>query len=335
MRCRVPVMFNAEVVHRGKRKAVSEAQVEWLEVAVKEATDLAAPLAAEWRSDGMTRRTRWHDGFHWLQHTIVDHDAGTEQHLSAEEMSRRLAAGIKEGNPLSVGVGHLLEELAAGQREEFDPEGTFFRVVSSDRDQVVAAAHKKAEDVLVVDGMVFVRSSEPVYVMRRALMERSPEGPVMRPSVVPLGSVEAGMHNHLFRADRFDDMREEARAGFGEKVTLAADARIDVYIPESVSFDDEKASLCAGIRDVLDIRRKYLPSAELPFVRCWLEAAEALDAAKADWNEETVVRLETAADTYVAVSTPDDPHFSGVMQRTLERWRMRPIGSSFDVGHRP
>lgn len=327
MRLDVPVMFNAEVVHKGKRKAVQEPQVEWVEVEVREASDIEAPMATEWtRDDGTRMATRWFEGSHWIPFEHYDED-DKRFRIDVEGLRERLARGNRFQNPLSVGVEHVLTDFAAGRRPRFDP-ADFRSVESSDRAEVHARAYHNASNTLVVDGQVWVRGSEPVYVLSRSRIERGTGRHTMRPEVTLISS--ARDPKDIFRADRFDDMVGEAANRYSQAVEIDDTARITVYIPSSLRYDDERAALFTSFDGVLESQRRFLPTAPLPDVRTWLELAEALAAARADWNEDTAAALETAADTYVAVTLTGDSYYGSEIQKALSRWRMRPIGDDFD-----
>lgn len=319
-------MFNAEVVHKGRRKEVNEAQVEWLDADVKEASDLEAPIAVEWRSErGNALHTRWHDGAHWILRMVRNEDTKDEWPLSAAEMETRLAAGDRYNNPLAVGVQHVLEELASGKRKPFDPED-FREVKKSDREAVIAAAENGISGTLIVDGMVYVRHPEPAYQISSRLIRKTPHGPVLVPQVV--GAPKQQDHAtsiHHFRIDRFDDMEAEARALYGDEVRIAEEARASVYVSEAIRFDDEKEAFLAGVEGVLKSKRAALPREPIPSIKAWAEAAEALAESKKDWRDKSIERLEQSVEALISLWAENDSYYSDSLTNTLNRWRMRPI----------
>lgn len=329
MRFRVPVMFNAEVVHKAKRNPVPEPLVEWHDVEVREADCLDAPKATEWRTEsGDVMSTRWFEGSHWMPYTATDQDTDERHFLSAGEMAVHLAEGRRFGNPLAVGTDWVLREFAEGKRKAYDPSD-FRKIAVSDRESVLAKAERQAESCLVVDGMVLIRSTEPVYVIERQMIDRKGGTPVLRPKVVPLS--EARDPVDMFRADRFDDMAEEAKSRYGDALSVDRASEITVFLPESLGYDDERAALFTGIDDVLQSQKRFLATAELRDVRAWLETSESLAAARRDWNEENAAALQAAAETYIAVSLAGD-YFGDKLRKTLDRWSVRPIGDEFDDG---
>jgi len=327
MKLDVPVMFNAEVVHKGKRLAKPEAQTEWIEVEVREVSDFDAPLATEWtREDSSPACTRWFEETHWVPYEYKDEDGGRHR-LDAEGLRERLRTGRKSQNPLSVGTEHVLQDFAAGNRPAFDP-ASFRSIESSDRDAVRSAAMKNASNAIIVDGGLYKRGSEPVYRLTRSRIASAGGRHSLRPEVALVS--EGGDPKDMFRANRWDDMAEEAGERYNRQVELDETARITVYIPESIRFDDERAALFTGLEGILSSQRRFLQTARLSDMRTWLELAEALAAAKENWTDETAAALETAADTYLAVTLAADDYYSGTLKAVMNRWRMRPLGDDFD-----
>lgn len=331
MRFKVPVMFNAEVVHKGKRKAVSETMAEWLDLQVEVIDSRDAPLATEWTDgSGVAMRTRWHNGCHWKEQRVRDGDGDDHGSLTVRSMAEMSATGTKHGNPLAVGIERVLQEFAEGKLPAFDA-GAFRQVVKSDRDDAIAKAERQAADTIVVDGTVWVRSSEPVYVLERRHLSVTGEGRCMvSPEVMPIASVEPKTLDKVFRADRFEDMEAEAKTRFGEQVEADTGRRISVYFPDSIRHDDEKSAFFTGIETLLESKRKFLPTSPLHEIRPWLELAECLAHARKDWNEENAAALETAADTYAATVLSADTWYAEKMGHVLARWRMRPIEAGHD-----
>lgn len=323
---RVPIMYEIEAVPHGRRKPVKETAFEWIEVEVEEAD---APVATEWRdTDGHVRRTAWHRESHWLQHRIRMNEEEAIL-MTAEVLATACAEGGKHGNPLPVGIDRMLREFARGERPEFDPSA-YRQIVSSGREQAVETAHANAARTLVSDGAVWIRCKEPVYVLRPPRMERKGEPAVLRPIAITLDTRDDRMPlSDIFRADRWDDMVQEAVARWEvEDAPFTADgeARIAVLVPESIRYDDERAALLGSVEVALEERRRSLPSMSLRQVRAWLEASEALESARAAWTEETAAALEATAAIWVDVTFAEERYWPLKMKQAVDRWRARPIG---------
>jgi len=328
---RVPIAYQVEAVPPGKRKGVEETVFEWAEVDV--ATEDDAPVATEWRdADGRVRRTLWHGESHWLQYDARDED-GVGHALSAEGMADALARGRSFSNPLAHGTEWMLMEFAEGKRKAFDP-ADYRQVLWTAREEALAKLRERASLVMISAGMVWTKCSEPVYSLVRPVARDAGLAPLVRPRVAPLYSGEERMlASDIFRADRWDDLVQEAEARWGKagERTIEVDqgARITVFVPESIRYDDERAALLIAVSDVLENKRRYLATAGLPEIRAWLEASEALEAARREWNDETSEALESAADAWASAMAAADGYFSSRMAQALERWRSRPIGHDF------
>lgn len=329
MKFDVPIMFNAEVVHKGKRLAVQEEQVEWVAVDVEEATDLEAPTATAWtRADGTRMSTRWHREAHWIPYEYSDEDGGPHR-IDADGLRQRLLRGNRHQNPLAEGTEHVLMDFAAGRRAAFDPSA-FRSVGVTDRNHTIAKARLKAAKTLVVDGQVWVRESEPAYAISRqhGRIDMAARPRTIRPDVVFVS--RASDPKDMFRADRFEDMAAEVDGRYKQQVAVDRSAMIEVYIPDSIRYDDEGTAFRAAAEGVAASQRQFLKTAKLPDVRRWLGLAEAAEAAKTEWNEETACALETAAEAYANAESDDGDWYTETIRKALSRWRMRPIGDALD-----
>lgn len=331
MHIRIPINFNAMTVAHGKRKEEQTTLCDWVDADIKVLNDLEAPVAMEWVDEGGTRhQIRWFEGSHWAVRLEYE---STSVIMSKHNFTNTLAEGSPYKNPLPVGTEHILQKFTSGEMKVFDA-ADYRSVSGSDRDAVVAKALKNTENLFILDDQVWHKVPEPLYHLERGCFTRNTDHVVFRPVVVIPNPYQSGQSpENLYRADEWDALIHDAEANKRQDVRIDESGRISIFIPEAVTQDADKAALLHILERIVTGHQSQKIGTTTPtyVIRAYCDVADALEAAKENWNPETMGDLETAADTYVAVAAQSESHWQQSLSKILNRWRNRPISIDFEA----
>jgi len=301
---KAPVFYSESVKLTAKHKYAKREFAEWVEVNVVEVTEAAAPVATRWEVAGVRAardylngvgETRWFDGRHFVPalHTTATDAA---EHVDLERLLGDCERGRAYSNPLVAGMDWEHSGLIEGTMKSL-LETPHHSCETHNRGDAIEAAHRRASDVLLIRGKVWVAGHEPVYKVspssflsgRCASVEVVGTDHLDRTS--PLDSV--------FRADQFDDMAECVRRLEDEGYQVGGIPRIEVLDPDSIRYDAETPAFLEGARTVLDRGKSRLDERSRKEIIAWVELRDALQGtAKVDRRPKAIARIEQALEAF-------------------------------------
>jgi hypothetical protein len=216
-----------------------------------------APLATEWGNDTTGwDGTRWFEGRHYRRFVSGLH--GHESGMSTEAT----IAAIRLGKQVDF------EGLTGGYMDTYAYKGSnnvrVDRLVAhkeEDRTKALALADEWARDCLLVEGDFWMACAEPTYLAEAGgrisnrtctyfTNGKAENGRKLRVHEEP---EKRFVHNYVYRADRLDDAVAAAerhphfRIGGG----LVTFDSINVLMPETIRYDDDKPALLQSARDLM------------------------------------------------------------------------------------
>jgi hypothetical protein len=301
---KVPV-FYSESVRLTKRHKYAEMNfAEWVEVNVVEVSDAAAPVATRWDVTGLraTRdylngvgETRWFAGRHFVPalHTTASDDA---EHIDLGRLLVDCERGHTYSNPLAAGMEWQHRALVEGKARSL-AEMPHFSCETYNRGEAIEAAHRRASDVLLIQGKVWVAGHEPVY---KVSPSTSFSGRYAYVDVVGVNSLDRlTALDSVFAADQHEDMEECVRRLQEEGYQVGEVPRIDVLDPESILYDAETPAFLEGARTVLEWGKSRLDERSRKEILAGVELRDALhDTAKVDRRPKVLARIEKALDAF-------------------------------------
>lgn len=352
MRFRIPFEYSASVVEKKKRNPENKDFWEWLDVEIAEADDAEAPVALRWHDEvpqelpSYSARdrwgavpndgecvTRWFEGRHWMPALARQQDerTGAYERLSAASLEKMCAAGEDYANPAML---HFPKSHAISRSPEGNPlvESEFRLSTGSTREREIAQIQAKTASLLIVDGIVWERSAEPVLYLKEWIDLGHSMQLVIK--VLPCDASEIKDPRWVYRVDRFDEAAEAAilEHGAGEVDSVNAARRVHVLLPESVSYADEEMALCHSARRLLEkFADKPLKEFTQPFATAWFGLRDAFVEDRLP-SDDRMAALETAFENFSGLLAPESD-MARETKRALDRWQSRPI--SFDAETEP
>jgi len=337
---RVPFRYEADVLEKRKRNHEHRLFSEWVEIEVRDVSGVDAPVALRWHdevpaelpfgdrdrwgafpSDGVCE-TRWLDGSHWTPVLSGDPRSGGAERMTAGELERLCEETEDIGNPLMLhfGRGSGISPLV--------PED-YRSVERCTREREIRQIMAKASDLVVIDGGVWKRTAEPVcYLSAWVDYGHSYQAPI---KMLPADSHAIKDRTAAYRADRFDEACEAAilrERDHAQSVNLHR--RVDVLIPESLSYRDEELALLSVSERLLD-RLASKPLREVPasVAASWYVLREAWE------HKDQGIESRCAAVEEAMQALGDDEAAGSDLRRdvarAIERWRSRPISVEDDL----
>lgn len=330
MKIRVPVVYEATVTPKKARNPREERFGEWIEVQIREISDMEAPVALRWQDekyqsagvDGVCER-RWHEGQLWKP-AVHGYSGKPNEHLTLDRLAEWTAAGYSYGNPLVSGVDWRMKDFAVkGVDEPLRPED-FRHVMTSGREKAVADAIERGETTISVDGKIWTRTHEPVY---RVVRGGGFHSDYVKVDIVSPPEDGANGEGH-FRADRFDDLAAYVQDRMG--LEADEDRRIHVLIPECLRFEDELPALLSSLQAAVKGQEDRVGQQGRASIIAWVDFREAVAAMAQAADDETIGAAVTAAEVWLTVTDAYDFQKKSLSD-ALERWNARPI--AVDDGH--
>lgn len=329
----VPVVYEAKIIRPRCRNEERVLCGEWVEVHVAEVSDIDAPVALRWTdkyardSVNGIKETRWYDDRHFEPSAY--HASGQDsEHLDMERLERMCLSGVHYANPLTSGHDWQIRECANGKYKPIS-ELEARTVISCERESAIQKAYAKAAETLIVDGMIWTARDEPVYRVARS---GGFHDDYVFLDVVGTESMSDKQQHGVFRADRFDDACEYAN-GLTANPGNMIDRRIDVFIPESVTYDDETPAFLEAAEDAIKWHKDRLGDQGRPQIEAWLDLRDAYEAAVGEADAEHLLSLERALVVYRDVALDRWPQER--LDRALQRWSMRPMVLDLGQGYAP
>jgi len=321
MKLRIPFIYYADVVPKGARKARNMQFGEYVEAEVREVADFDAPVALRWEADRYGRggidgfhERRWFEGKLW-EPSIYYYSGRPNVHINARSMADATAKGYRH-SPLIHSYEHHFDRLFNGLVGPLVPS-EHREVLSSEREEQLFRTLTAADGTLIVDGKVWVESYEPVYrISDSGGFQRYIRLEVIKPPT------EERQQEGVFRLDRFEDLVAYAMDKFGEEID--EDRRVQVLVPEAVSYDDEYPSLLAGLRSAVESQRSDIGSRPTPEIMAWAEMRDAVAAMGASPDGRAIEAAIRATEAWMAATEVND-YWKERPLTAIGRWNVRPI----------
>lgn len=321
MKLRIPFIYYADVVPKGARKSRRTQFGEYVDAEIREVADFDAPVALRWEADKYGREgvdgfneRRWFDGKLW-EPSLYYYSGRPNEHIDARAMADATAKGYRH-SPLIHNYDHQFDKLFHGQAGPLVP-AEHREIISSDRDLELGKTLAAVEGTLIVDGKVWVESVEPVYrVSDSGGFQRYIRFEIIKPPS------EERQQEGVFRLDRFEDLVAYAMEKFGEEID--EDRRVQVLIPEAVTYDDEYPSLLAGLRQTVEYQRSDIGKRPTPEIIAWAEMRDAVSDMEASPDGETIEAAIRATEAWMATAEVDG-YWKEAALTAIGRWNVRPI----------
>lgn len=315
MLLRVPVIYWSNIIRPKCRNGEDVLCGEWVDVEVKEAIDTEAPIAMRWQNEyynGSTeiKEVRWFNNHHF-EPKIVEMIP-----LSSDNLAELCLNGQTHNNPLINAADWQVREFVRGKYSALS-DIPVRKIVSTERDKAINNVISAAENILLVDGFVWTMVGEPVYEYNCSEIK-------VKHLHLTDDTINIRDSYLRFRADRFDDMIEHFHAQDEE----IAKTRIDILIPESVTYDDETSALIRCAKNEIEMVSNTLKTFSKNAIMAWVDLRDAFQNIENKHSPETIAALETALRTY---SDEYKRYWLGDEARSaLARWDLRPMSHDFD-----
>lgn len=216
------------------------------------------------------------------------------------------------------------------------------------REELVAKIARRAAEIVLVDGKVYVPAIEPVYKIQVASgwgFERRPEEPVLYLKTIAAEKVSANTRpSDYWRVDRLDDAIEDLmeaenrRRGHHGLAAYSRDEiiekcvwnRVEVLIPECVRFRyDMRPRVDQEVVAAFEGLQKGLPEADLEYFTTYAAFRELVRAEPRDYDA-IVAALKDGVSA--ALRRADREHLASRIDAVIEEWVNRDDpGSVADV----
>lgn len=270
----IPFAYSADLVFPGRRKTQSRSVLGSVLVEVAELSE--APVAVRLGRD----QWLWHGGKLWQSCGV-----GADR-LSDPDWLGRSGPFL----PMKHGI---VPEATAGLEKPLQTGAS--RMEGSDLAAAEAAARRRAEDVMVIGGVVHRASLGPLHaVVPSERKDKSEIATISLPDPRPRLAPAL-----VFRADKLEAAREFARAHWRRVDDFSQDA--EILIPEAVhAVDDASFAAVNGVSEALEAIREQrirnFPDEAL------LALADAMEARESEEFRSAAARL-------AAELAPNGPHW--------------------------
>lgn len=331
MHIKVPVAFFEKVVPKGARKPRDELFGSWVDVELKEVSDVEAPIAMRWTGSAMShhyptvddsKHLRYFDGKFWKP-SVYSVSREPNVHNDIEAVLERTKHGYYYGNPLITGTDWQVKEFINDEIEAFDPDN-FREVHTAEAAAATRRAVTAANHTLIVDGMVYEQAEEPAYKVSHSNYF---EGSYTSIDVVPASSSE--YVQSTFRADRYEDALRYALDTHGAELT--DEFKIELYIPECVQHDDEYPALHDALVSAVKYAKGSISDKDKPTIEAWVDLRDAVNVLSINKTPDTISDAVSAAQVWTIIR--DDEWEINKLKTALDRWENRPITFELDNGH--
>jgi hypothetical protein len=308
----------------------------WVDVA--EADPHAAPIALSiTRASGpaLDIRSRGEDLLRPYERAHGRPPKSSGPRVAAADLIGTAAGGTGPFNPFIVGVGHLthlgLKPAQWERRPLLDAEQAAAAEIQTSTDEEARAIiHRNAASLVLIDGEVWIRTVEPLYVVGHSSAEDYQAG--IRSAWIEIDEAggnrrENGKH---FRVDHLADVLlaiapdgewdPDDPSTFGELVRNVATVLDGSVLKHGY---DQYPALHAGLKQLVQIAGAKLASFTSPTIMEWTRARDLIQA-KAPGEV-----ISQAADRLAeALHGEFEPGLAASIRRETELWRLSPIAQN-------
>ncbi|TLX16328.1 hypothetical protein [Rhizobium sp. MHM7A] len=267
MHIKISIGYNADVVEIGKRKPVETNFFEWIDIPIANPTSEEAPIAVAWREEqpvvgdryqasydqihkytalGVTpidgfQHTRWYEGAHWwpiLRKVEGEDRIPRGKRLTVEDYQKEWLTEMS-GYPL--GKAGVYYQTAKNFPDGKPIDLSLYRTVENNtREDRIRQFEEDIKQLIVVDGIVYQRLQEPVYVVGMNSYVNHDNQSVLR--IIPNDPEKLPVKTQFWTMDRFEEAHEFAMTGNfrserSKRESLNIEREAIVYIPESLKTD--------------------------------------------------------------------------------------------------
>ena len=331
MRISVPLVFQENVLPKGMQKVRSMSFGEWVDVEIKEVSELDAPIAIQWTPEKYDRTfgdvdgvvtMRYFDGELWSPQ-IYSASGQPNEHISLERLLEMNQKGYEYANPF---IRRSSDASYFVQNPEIYPNfdrDAFRRVDTDNRKEAIETLEQRAARVLIVDGMVWRTTKEPVLIVEPASGHRHDKLFDIKVGIKPSPREDDAMPN-FFRLDRMDDA-----IAFGKERWGDGDYHIksepQIFMPEILKNEDDMILIPNELKTFIKrTEDKSILNLPRPQITAWLDLRDAIREISESDLEGTI---ENAMEKAKILFDEGYDHgwYSNELRGLIYRWDNKPI----------
>lgn len=330
MRISVPLVYQENVLPKGMQKVRSMSFGEWVDVEIKEVSELDAPIAIQWSPekydktygdvDGVVTM-RYFDGELWAPQ-IYSVSREPNEHISLEKLLIMNRNGYESSNPLinSSDASYFIQNPE--RYPNFDRDA-FRRVDTDNRKEAIEYLEQKAARVLIVDGMIWRTTKEPVLVVEPVSAHYRDDLFDIKVGIKP-GPREDESMPDFFRLDRMDDAIAFGKERWGDgNFCIKTDPQL--YMPEILKNEDDMIVIPNELKIFIQrTETKSILDLPRPQITAWLDLRDAIHEISESDLEETVEKAIAKAKIVADASDDHSWHFND-LRALIYRWDNKPI----------
>lgn len=297
---------------------------------IPELANAEAPVATRWKSNSgvnrtRTNSTRWFDNSHWIPLEFADRETELDIHLTLEAYQLMIGRRFTTKSELD-GFTPLTKKLESSKLAEYVggkiPELATWKwtasSTTSSHEYVLQNVQAAIDDLIIVDKHLWTRCPEPILVNK--------SGANFNSIIVTAKRPDGETNRSFFRLDRLDDMLDHHAFENPEAENINHPS-VDIFISESINFDDEKYQLIATAHALIDASKDHLHQVNYESAKCWYDLNEtSFKIAKNDYDDlELLLRLtEEVSETFL----PFNRNAESLKRRVhlaRHRWDLKPM----------
>lgn len=336
-----PIVYSASVRKGLERNWREEWFGEWVEIDLLEVSEAEAPLAAEWelrdKRPSDTTRIRIFDGKLYTQ----VNENGSHPDVDIFKDREAIARGK---HPLH---GHLTSRDDRHGKDGFDAfvSGTstvgrpedYKNFENSARDIAIENATRAAQQLLIIDGMIWEESVEPVLHLTTS--NESGKRFVQYDILFPAQTYrDAGFFFKLSDWDSMvnfgDIMVAPGTEEYGHDRWVWQNVQnLQVHIQDAFTVNLEADAILNFVPQVLRFNKSNILDISRTATDAWWDTTEALDLAISDPSDENLKALCNQCHVLVELTEPDHrDRYRKEIAALKDRFDNRPISLSFIKG---
>lgn len=336
MRISVPIVYHENVLPKGMQKVRSMSFGEWIDVEIKDVSEYDAPIAIQW-TPGKYDRTfsdvdgvatmRYFDGALWLP-KVYSAAHTPNEHITLDRFLSMVGNGEHYANPLinSSDASYFISSPDNYPKLEKEQ---FRRVDTDNRTTAIEQLIRKSERVLIVDGMVWHKTTEPVLHVKPVSDHYRDDVFEIQVGICPSPREDDTMPN-FFRLDRMD-----AAIAFGKERWGDGEFEIisepDIYMPEILKVEDDLIVINNELK--IFVKRTYDASIlDMPreHINAWLDLRDAIQSIPDDIPDSAVENAINKAKLLIEATNEANWYYKDLIG-LIYRWDNKPIEiSSFN-----
>lgn len=340
MKFHIPLEFTVVGTPKRHRNEKTTTAYSWVDIELPEVDQIDAPVALRLENTGnRLEEVRLIDGEFWYPNNRIS--PLTSEHLGAfygqavRNEPFDIRASMFVGERLSEKIRH--DEIKEFSADSYKPD------FDTDKESYLRTLHKRIDNCVVIDGVVWERREKPVLVWQKDVTGD-------RLIIEPMDSQLANTVYHVFSPTACSAEIAEIVTDL-EGCSIDIEEEVEVISPEALDYDIEEREFLLKTKlmntdlwersinfysESQGVFREYgrtYRAANRRQLIAMTELADLLDSAEdgADVISEVEDCLEEIVDSYDAKDQPRVGSRIDAMARTLQRWRSRELSPDFSA----